>query len=182
MPSFCYFPPTSVFHFCGHGNKVTSVQFIVFEWFSASVVKWATITTVTPVFLFFPRSYSVQSNGGISHTSWITFFSGWEGGDLNFKSCLQTTATATSNSWVSSSDGTEQGKCTVVCQLYYFCQDLLRPQLEVWDMSFILMKKKRFKFRVDFDLEELSSVPFVNGVIFCKVRLVDGGFAEESSR
>lgn len=49
-------------------------------------------------------------------------------------------------------------------------------------MSFILMKKKRFKFKVDFDLEELSSVPFVNGVIFCKVRLLNGGFAEESSR
>uniref|UniRef100_A0A3B4AX43 C2 NT-type domain-containing protein n=1 Tax=Periophthalmus magnuspinnatus TaxID=409849 RepID=A0A3B4AX43_9GOBI len=49
-------------------------------------------------------------------------------------------------------------------------------------MSFILLKKKRFKFKVDFDLEELSSVPFVNGVIFCKVRLLDGGFSEESSR
>ncbi|XP_037538215.1 protein FAM102B-like [Nematolebias whitei] len=49
-------------------------------------------------------------------------------------------------------------------------------------MSFILMKKKRFRFRIDFDLDELSSVPFVNGVIFCKVRLLDGGFAEESSR
>lgn len=49
-------------------------------------------------------------------------------------------------------------------------------------MSFILTKKKRFKFQVDFDLEELSSVPFVNGVLFCKVRLQDGGFTEESSR
>ncbi|XP_020778745.1 EEIG family member 2-like [Boleophthalmus pectinirostris] len=49
-------------------------------------------------------------------------------------------------------------------------------------MSFILLKKKRFKFKVDFDLEELSSVPFVNGVIFCKVRLLEGGFSEESSR
>ncbi|XP_076001101.1 EEIG family member 2-like [Genypterus blacodes] len=49
-------------------------------------------------------------------------------------------------------------------------------------MSFILMKKKRFKFKVDFDLEELSSVPFVNGVLFCKVRLLDGGFTKESSR
>uniref|UniRef100_A0A3Q3KG54 C2 NT-type domain-containing protein n=1 Tax=Monopterus albus TaxID=43700 RepID=A0A3Q3KG54_MONAL len=49
-------------------------------------------------------------------------------------------------------------------------------------MSFILMKKKRFKFKVDFDLEELSSIPFVNGVLFCKVRLLNGGFAEESSR
>uniref|UniRef100_A0A665TCR3 Protein FAM102B-like n=1 Tax=Echeneis naucrates TaxID=173247 RepID=A0A665TCR3_ECHNA len=49
-------------------------------------------------------------------------------------------------------------------------------------MSFILMKKKRFKFKVDFDLEELSSVPFMNGVLFCKVRLLDGGFAKESTR
>ncbi|TNN67824.1 Protein FAM102B [Liparis tanakae] len=49
-------------------------------------------------------------------------------------------------------------------------------------MSFILSKKKRFKFKVDFDLEELSSVPFVNGVLFCKIRLLDGGFTEESPR
>uniref|UniRef100_A0A3Q3DJP2 Family with sequence similarity 102 member Bb n=1 Tax=Hippocampus comes TaxID=109280 RepID=A0A3Q3DJP2_HIPCM len=45
-----------------------------------------------------------------------------------------------------------------------------------------MMKKKKFKFKVDFELDELSSVPFVNGVIFCKVRLLDGGFSEESSR
>ncbi|CAL8345486.1 unnamed protein product [Merluccius merluccius] len=49
-------------------------------------------------------------------------------------------------------------------------------------MSFMLMKKKKFKFRVVFELDELSSVPFVNGVLFCKVRLLDGGFAAESSR
>ncbi|XP_018609780.1 EEIG family member 2 isoform X2 [Scleropages formosus] len=49
-------------------------------------------------------------------------------------------------------------------------------------MAFTMMKKKKFKFRVDFELEELSSVPFVNGVLFCKVRLLDGGFSEESSR
>ncbi|KAJ8011607.1 hypothetical protein DPEC_G00060010 [Dallia pectoralis] len=49
-------------------------------------------------------------------------------------------------------------------------------------MSFIMMKKKKYKFKVDFELDELSSVPFVNGVLFCKVRLLDGGFTEESSR
>ncbi|XP_077470460.1 EEIG family member 2-like isoform X2 [Stigmatopora argus] len=49
-------------------------------------------------------------------------------------------------------------------------------------MSFIVMKKKRFQFKVDFHLEELSSVPFVNGVLFCKVRLVHGAFVQESSR
>ncbi|KAK5613897.1 hypothetical protein CRENBAI_014662 [Crenichthys baileyi] len=49
-------------------------------------------------------------------------------------------------------------------------------------MSFILTKKKKFKFKINFDLEGLSSVPFVNGVLFCKVRLLDGGFAQESSR
>ncbi|MEQ2310178.1 hypothetical protein AMECASPLE_006192 [Ameca splendens] len=49
-------------------------------------------------------------------------------------------------------------------------------------MDLMMMKKKKFKFRVDFELDELSSVPVVNGVLFCKVRLLDGGFSEESSR
>lgn len=49
-------------------------------------------------------------------------------------------------------------------------------------MSF-LMKKKRFKFQVHFTLEELTAVPFVNGVLFCKIRLIHGGdFAILSSR
>ncbi|KAK9533034.1 hypothetical protein VZT92_010389 [Zoarces viviparus] len=49
-------------------------------------------------------------------------------------------------------------------------------------MSF-LMKKKKFKFQVHFTLEELTAVPFVNGVLFCKIRLIDGGdFASLSSR
>ncbi|XP_026170308.1 protein FAM102B-like [Mastacembelus armatus] len=67
---------------------------------------------------------------------------------------------------------------TAVSQL--FCTD--SPQRSGTSMSFILMKKKRFKFKVDFDLEELSSIPFVNGVLYCKIRLLNGGFAEESSR
>ncbi|CAN9504683.1 unnamed protein product [Ophioblennius macclurei] len=46
-----------------------------------------------------------------------------------------------------------------------------------------LMKKKKFKFQVHFTLEELTAVPFVNGVLFCKIRLIDGGdFAISSSR
>nr|XP_015829884.2 early estrogen-induced gene 1 protein [Nothobranchius furzeri] len=46
-----------------------------------------------------------------------------------------------------------------------------------------LMKKKKFKFQVHFTLEELTAVPFVNGVLFCKIRLVDrGNFAVLSSR
>lgn len=49
-------------------------------------------------------------------------------------------------------------------------------------MDLMMMKKKKFKFKVDFELDELSSVPFVNGVLFCKVRLLDGGFSAESSR
>lgn len=49
-------------------------------------------------------------------------------------------------------------------------------------MDLMMMKKKKFKFKVDFQLDELSSVPFVNGVLFCKVRLLDGGFSDESSR
>ncbi|XP_034566278.1 protein FAM102A [Notolabrus celidotus] len=49
-------------------------------------------------------------------------------------------------------------------------------------MSF-LMKKKKFKFQVNFTLEELTAVPFVNGVLFCKIRLMEGGdFTTLSSR
>ncbi|OCT85280.1 protein FAM102B isoform X1 [Xenopus laevis] len=50
-------------------------------------------------------------------------------------------------------------------------------------MAFMMMRKKKFKFRVDFELDNLSSVPFVNGILFCKIRLLDGGnFSVESSR
>lgn len=46
-----------------------------------------------------------------------------------------------------------------------------------------LMKKKKFKFQTSFTLEELTAVPFVNGVLFCKIRLLDGGdFASLSTR
>ncbi|XP_049342206.1 protein FAM102A isoform X1 [Astyanax mexicanus] len=46
-----------------------------------------------------------------------------------------------------------------------------------------LVKKKKFKFQTHFTLEELTAVPFVNGVLFCKIRLLDGGdFAASSSR
>ncbi|MBN3277498.1 F102A protein, partial [Polyodon spathula] len=46
-----------------------------------------------------------------------------------------------------------------------------------------LMKKKKFKFQTSFTLEELTAVPFVNGVLFCKIRLLDGGdFTTLSSR
>ncbi|KAM4662211.1 early estrogen-induced gene 1 protein isoform 1-T2 [Discoglossus pictus] len=46
-----------------------------------------------------------------------------------------------------------------------------------------LTKKKKFKFQTSFTLEELTAVPFVNGVLFCKVRLLDGGdFVSLSSR
>ncbi|XP_067830042.1 early estrogen-induced gene 1 protein-like [Heptranchias perlo] len=46
-----------------------------------------------------------------------------------------------------------------------------------------LMKKKKFKFLVCLTLEELSAVPFVNGILFCKVRLLHGGtFTDLSSR
>ncbi|KAL4609324.1 protein FAM102A isoform X2 [Arapaima gigas] len=46
-----------------------------------------------------------------------------------------------------------------------------------------LMKKKKFRFQISFTLEELTAVPFVNGVLFCKIRLLDGGdFTCASSR
>lgn len=38
-----------------------------------------------------------------------------------------------------------------------------------------MMKKKKYKFSVDLHLEELVEVPFVNVVLFAKIRLLDGG-------
>ncbi|CAF0940943.1 unnamed protein product [Brachionus calyciflorus] len=37
------------------------------------------------------------------------------------------------------------------------------------------IRKRKVKFTIQFDIEELLSVPYVNGVLFCKVRLCDGG-------
>lgn len=45
------------------------------------------------------------------------------------------------------------------------------------------LKKKKFKFQVDFLLADLSDVPYVNAVLFAKVRLLDGGtFCESAPR
>ncbi|KAF3695356.1 Protein FAM102A [Channa argus] len=48
-------------------------------------------------------------------------------------------------------------------------------------MAFFV-KKKKFKFQTHLTLEELTAVPFVNGVLFCKLRLLDGEFVATSSR
>lgn len=45
------------------------------------------------------------------------------------------------------------------------------------------MKKKKYKFKVELQLDELVEVPFLNAVLFAKIRLMDGGsFQEYSSR
>lgn len=50
-------------------------------------------------------------------------------------------------------------------------------------MSFSIGKKKKYKFAVRLRLEGLSSVPYINGRLFAKVRLIDGGsFCQESER
>ncbi|XP_029655423.1 protein FAM102A [Octopus bimaculoides] len=50
-------------------------------------------------------------------------------------------------------------------------------------MVSFMSKKKRYKFNVNFTLDELSSVPFVSGILFAKVRLLDGGnYTHLSSR
>ncbi|XP_039952866.1 uncharacterized protein LOC120769762 isoform X3 [Bactrocera tryoni] len=46
-----------------------------------------------------------------------------------------------------------------------------------------MMKKKKYKFNVEVQLQELSEVALVNEVLFAKIRLLDGGsFQEYSSR
>lgn len=50
-------------------------------------------------------------------------------------------------------------------------------------MVSFMSKKKRYKFNVNLNLDELSSVPFVSGILFAKVRLQDGGnYTHLSSR
>jgi hypothetical protein len=50
-------------------------------------------------------------------------------------------------------------------------------------MSFIVLKKKRYKFQVDLCLEELSEVSYSRGVMFAKIRQLDGGsFTDVSKR
>jgi hypothetical protein len=45
------------------------------------------------------------------------------------------------------------------------------------------MKKKKFKFDVSFELRELSNVSLASGLLFSKLRLLDGGkFTETSCR
>lgn len=49
-------------------------------------------------------------------------------------------------------------------------------------MAFMMKKKKFYKFSVDFHLEELVEVPFLNAVLFAKVRLLEGGTFQEISK
>lgn len=45
------------------------------------------------------------------------------------------------------------------------------------------MKKKKFKFDVTLSIEELNSIPYVTGVLFCKARLLSGGdFSSHTQR
>lgn len=44
-----------------------------------------------------------------------------------------------------------------------------------------MMKKKKFKFNVIFKLDKLVEVPFVNAVLFAKIRLLDGGSFQKIS-
>lgn len=75
--------------------------------------------------------------------------------------------------------------CSSVCAVSQFSLILFGiPELSTLNLPMaFLMKKKKFKFQTSFTLEELTAVPFVNGVLFCKIRLLDGGdFASLSSR
>uniref|UniRef100_W5L4E2 EEIG family member 2a n=1 Tax=Astyanax mexicanus TaxID=7994 RepID=W5L4E2_ASTMX len=47
---------------------------------------------------------------------------------------------------------------------------------------FYILKHCKKYIRVELELEELAAVPVVTGVLFCKVRLTDGGFTQESPR
>lgn len=44
-----------------------------------------------------------------------------------------------------------------------------------------MMKKKKHQFDVDFYLDKLIEVPFVNAVLFAKIRLLEGKTFQEFS-
>ncbi|CDW52707.1 protein FAM102A [Trichuris trichiura] len=46
-----------------------------------------------------------------------------------------------------------------------------------------ILRKKRFKFQVDMLLADMCNVPFVNAILYSKIRLLDGGnFCDHTSR
>ena len=45
-----------------------------------------------------------------------------------------------------------------------------------------MMKKKRYKFQVDLDLDELTEVSYSKAILFAKVRQLDGGSFTDVSR
>lgn len=68
------------------------------------------------------------------------------------------------------------------CVIVQIVLALLTLRIYRVKMSF-MVKKKRYKFTVNLCLEDLTAVPFVNAVLFAKVRLLDGGnFSDTSSR
>lgn len=49
-------------------------------------------------------------------------------------------------------------------------------------MTFI-MKKKKYKFNIEVLLDELNCVPFINALLFAKLRLLEGGsFTQTTAR
>ncbi|KAE9531224.1 hypothetical protein AGLY_010430 [Aphis glycines] len=76
------------------------------------------------------------------------------------------------------------GSNVAVC-LFFLCQEIFRKCIlrYLTDKMSFMVKKKRYKFTVNLCLEDLTAVPFVNAVLFAKVRLLDGGnFSDTSSR
>ncbi|XP_006611633.1 protein FAM102A isoform X6 [Apis dorsata] len=67
------------------------------------------------------------------------------------------------------------------CTVYHVLRS--KKSSRIFNEMAFMMKKKKYKFSVEVDLEELTAVPFVNAVLFAKLRLLDGGsFVDHSTR
>ncbi|GCB64622.1 hypothetical protein scyTo_0009842 [Scyliorhinus torazame] len=65
----------------------------------------------------------------------------------------------------------------------YYISHNSSPLRQIGFSMAFLVKKKKFKFLVTLKVVDLSAVPFVNGILFCKMRLLHGGsFTDLSSR
>ncbi|MGH0171133.1 UNVERIFIED_CONTAM: hypothetical protein FKN15_060222 [Acipenser sinensis] len=58
----------------------------------------------------------------------------------------------------------------------------LYPVPILGSVSAVLRRRRSYRFQVSLLLDELAHVPLVNGVLFCKVRLLDGSYKHESMR
>ena len=79
------------------------------------------------------------------------------------------------------SDHTPYSLCPVDVPALVVAGSRLTDDMDTTLARMLSIKRKKFVFNVSLKLE-LTNLPIVTGIIYCKVRLFDGGFQAFSSR